>query len=517
MKLPTLDASHARLESLPRTLWLGTTVTACGTRDRRLDDVLRWKSALHRGELPPIEADFGDPDAASAIRRAVGELALPSMARGVDAAVEQVLRTMLWHMDRLIDRAAWQSREQAIVAMEAAFREEWIEQRTGWESIAALLLGLGDLAHLSWAELQGRLNTREWALAQALSAELARAPEIVALIQRLGRGMERPPFAAPRAQDHAQQAPHTAPAVARITRLPDAPGEMHGVKLGGKVSRMVGAEAAQFTHPVLHKLWRARLAESRLQVWDETADVLDHVHDPAGNARTPVHDDEAPRERGPMIVCVDTSGSMKGGPERLAKAVVLEAARTAHREGRGCHVIAFGGPEEVLEHTLSFTVAGLDALLGLMGQAFDGGTDVALPIERAIERVHHQGWQQADILVVSDGEFGITPKVLDSLDDARAALGLRVQGLLVGDRETMGLLEISDHIHWVRDWRRFDPHASTPSQFSPVHSQSLTALYFPNALSARVTGKHRHLAAPQGESRGLGSGLPGGPGQHRDT
>jgi hypothetical protein len=67
-----------------------------------------------------------------------------------------------------------------------------------------------------------------------------------------------------------------------------------------------------------------------------------------------------------------------------------------------------------------------------------------------------------------------------------------VQGVLVGDRETMGLLEVCDAIHWQRDWRRFgvaDGSAAAPT-FSPVHSKSLTALYFPNALSPRAARHH---------------------------
>ena len=66
-----------------------------------------------------------------------------------------------------------------------------------------------------------------------------------------------------------------------------------------------------------------------------------------------------------------------------------------------------------------------------------------------------------------------------------------MQGVLVGDRETMGLLEVCDDIHWVRDWRRYaDEPAATAGGFSPVHSRSLTARYFPNALSGRAA-RHR--------------------------
>ena len=102
-----------------------------------------------------------------------------------------------------------------------------------------------------------------------------------------------------------------------------------------------------------------------------------------------------------------------------------------------------------------------DGLHRAVGQAFDGGTDVQTPIERAVERVHQARWRQADLLIVSDGEFGCMPATLARLDQARERFGLRVQGVLVGDRETMGLLDACDDIHWVRDWRRYtdDPAA----------------------------------------------------------
>jgi len=140
--------------------------------------------------------------------------------------------------------------------------------------------------------------------------------------------------------------------------------------------------------------------------------------------------------------------------------------------------------------------------MDLMGSSFDGGTDIQNPIERAVEQVHDARWRSADLLIVSDGEFGCVPQTLRRLDEARARYGLRVQGVLVGDRETMGLLEVCDHIHWEREWRRFDEQApgTESSGFSPVHSKSLTALYFPNALSDRAT-RHRAPGGGQDDSR----------------
>jgi uncharacterized protein with von Willebrand factor type A (vWA) domain len=93
-------------------------------------------------------------------------------------------------------------------------------------------------------------------------------------------------------------------------------------------------------------------------------------------------------------------------------------------------------------------------------------------------------WALADILIVSDGEFGVTPATLAALRACKADLGLRVHGILIGDRETIGLLEVCDAIHWVRDWRRYasDARAAYADGFSPVSNRSITAQFFPNAI-----------------------------------
>lgn len=179
-----------------------------------------------------------------------------------------------------------------------------------------------------------------------------------------------------------------------------------------------------------------------------------------------------------MLLCVDTSGSMQGGAEAVAKAVVLEAMRVAHAQKRACHLFAFGGPEEIVEIELGLDMQGLNRLSEFMGQGFHGGTDICGPIERALQRIEMDGWQLADLLIASDGEFGATRASAAALVQAKAEKGLRVQGVLVGDRETIGMKELADSIFWVRDWRQYGK-----ARFdSPLQSSKLTEMFFPSAL-----------------------------------
>jgi len=487
------DTPYDRLQALPRSVWLPSLICSAGERECKLTDAAVWLHSLGDGALPPAAADFGDAAASAPLRLAVGELGLAPLCRKVPALAEQVLRTLLWHMDRIADRQPDVARTDAIAQVVIDFRAEWQLQTHGLEAELAFLQGLGDLASLRWDELRGHLNSRPWQAARQAADRLAQMPALAALIDRLGRA-ERVPQAdaVPQAQTVETAAP---PAGQRAvtTRLPDAPGEIVGLRFSSLPERMLGSEAVMLRHPMLKKLWRARRAEGRLLSWLTEAVLVDWRPDPL--ARPRVGSAPAPPEalaRGPMILCLDTSGSMRGAPENIARAVVLAALRAAHLAGRGCRLIAFGGPGEIVEHELGRGAAGLQALLELMGMAFDGGTDVQTPIEHAIARVCETGWHQADLLIVSDGEFGCRSDTLARLDEATARHGLRVTGVLVGDRETLGLMEVCDQIHWVRDWRRHADAAEGGDGrgFSPVHSKSLTALYFPNALSDRAA-RHR--------------------------
>ncbi len=501
------DTPYDRLQQLPRPVWLPTLTAAVGQRERRLDDARAWLTALIAGMLPDTGADFGDAHAASALRRVVGTLNLPAFTRATPALAEQVLRTMLWHLGRAVNLEPRLPRDAAIAQVAQEFEQSWQLELHGLEADLALLRDLSGGAHLPWGELRGRLRSREWHEARRAAERLALLPELTALLQRLGR-REFSPRASPAPSP--QAASRRVPLRAVQTRLAGAPGEITGIRFDSRIEHMLPSEALLLRHPLGKRLWRARQAEGRLIAHDTEALVIDWRPDPDG--RVPGDAAPAPpsqaQERGPFVLCLDTSGSMAGAPENIAKAVAIAALREAHASGRACKLLAFGGPQELIERDLwaprsesarppprggsscpaepDQLDGDLNALLELMAQSFDGGTDVQTPIERALDCVHESAWQGADLLIVSDGEFGCVRATLDKLDRARDELGLHVQGVLVGDRETMGLLEVCDAIHWVCDWRRHADGSADAHATSPVHSKSLTALYFPNALSPQA-------------------------------
>lgn len=477
------DRPYHHLDGIARELWRWSVVCSGGTAEARLAQAAPWYEALLAGRLPDAALDLDDPEAVAPLRRLLTELDLLALTQGNTSLTRQMLQSLLWHLDSLIERPASETRAEAIGRMADEFRENWTLQRQGWEEAMSLLKSLGDPSHLNWDDLQGQLSRREWADARRIGSLLERLPALAQFIDGVGRRQlaAHQPLART-ATPQAQAADQAAPLPTDDDERRPEPTAVDGVHRSRALARMTGSESLNLTHPVLRRLWRARFAEAQLLTYDDRArEPRPHPRpQPEGAA---ARQQDAHLGHGPLIVCLDTSGSMQGAPENVAKACVLQALRSAHAGDRPCRLLAFGGPGELLERPLTRDAAGLDALLDLMGQAFDGGTDVQTPIERAIEQVQQSGWEDADVLIVSDGEFGLTPATLAALRQAKERLGLRVHGILIGDRETIGLVEICDALHWVRDWRRYGQASGAAAEgFSPVHSRSLTAMYFPNAI-----------------------------------
>mmetsp|Transcript_7823 Transcript_7823/g.20076 ORF Transcript_7823/g.20076 Transcript_7823/m.20076 type:complete len:161 (-) Transcript_7823:250-732(-) len=106
--------------------------------------------------------------------------------------------------------------------------------------------------------------------------------------------------------------------------------------------------AASKRRPILKQLWHSRRSERSLLSYervgwmeDEPSNVLDVMEiRPSG-------------VQGPIILCLDTSASLAGQREVVAKALVLECIRGAKLQQRKCYLFAFSGKEEVQELYLS--------------------------------------------------------------------------------------------------------------------------------------------------------------------
>ena len=479
------EAQLASLDRLPRSLWLGSMINSQGSLEPRLRALQALREALLAGGTPqPASAHWPDAALAAALHALFLRLDLPGLCRDRAELADQVLGSMLWHLDLIVDYVDRGDHQDAAVTRAlAAFAEDWQERRDLLEELEAVFGEAGDIIkNTNWDMLRGLLRSEGWQEIVRIRRLIEALPELTNVIRQLGRAQ---PAANPQESNLRElqlMQQSTAPRNSiRITRVPEMPGETRGVYRSGRIARMLPSETMLLTHRRLRLIWHAHHAERSLLTYEEDDRMREVVQERMPVWRpSPQRMPDMRMEAGPMLICVDTSGSMKGGPEAVAKAVVLEAMRTARAQERACHVFAFGGPGEIVELELAVDAAGIGCLAQFLGQGFGGGTDICGPIERVLSRLVDERWQLADLLVVSDGEFGATRETVAALARRKAEQGLRVQGVLIGDRETLGMLELADDTFWVRDWRRY----GSSDADSPVHSKSLTTIYFPGAVRA---------------------------------
>jgi uncharacterized protein with von Willebrand factor type A (vWA) domain len=475
--LPELDQLAAALQQAALT-------HAQGELAQRLTDSQSMLAALLSGHCPS--------DALSApLQACITTLQLPDYCRGREGLATQVVRTALWHGDHIPtyqDRYG-ESHAAAKARSVSAFQQEWQSITVDYEAVYSIFEDLGGLASaLDPSALNALLKSTAWQAVLAAHALIARLPLLRQLIEQLGRREPLHSLENELAWVTEEQPVLVKRPLPALQAMQHSAGETIGVRRSNEMAAMLASQAIYLKHPLLKKIWRAQFVEQALLSHDRELRLSSPDSETAWEPQAKrLQRPKAKAERGPIIVCVDTSGSMQGGKELIAKACVLEAMRCAHRDQRPCYLYCFSGPENIVEHELALSQTGLEQLSTFLEGSFSGGTDFTEPLTRAIRRVAAGEWQQADILIASDGEFGVVREVALQAIALKAELGLHIASLLIGDRETIGLLEIADEIAWVSNWRDFDPALRGAAQ--PVHSKSLTKLYFPNALENRSNVK----------------------------
>ncbi|CAE7625103.1 viaA [Symbiodinium sp. CCMP2592] len=174
---------------------------------------------------------------------------------------------------------------------------------------------------------------------QQLAKILRKSPELRDLIRKLGRrSAVRGPLHKLPEEIFRDGAPDG------VIRSPAAPAESSGVTLAGTWDTMLPSEAQLLAAkvPMLRSLHHSRRIEQSLLCYDRSAWLEDSAKASGRFEMRPLG------EAGPLIVCLDTSGSMSGQREVLSKALVVECVRQAHRQNRPCYLYAFSGMGDLL-------------------------------------------------------------------------------------------------------------------------------------------------------------------------
>lgn len=492
----SLEHGYAFLDDCPENLLDDIVTLPIGTLAERVSGVRRWHDALLAGRLPPDDswppAEIGAP-----VRQALADLGLTRFCKGqpelVDGLMKQILGAFMRQSDLLQSEVAarlhelealerkritqekaqarrkkrparplvldpqtlQRLREQAMQeAAQQAFGADgdlmtaWGERVRMWAEIADVFGDLGEMMGRGWDMSCGVLRQTGWLDVLRLRKLIEQLPQLREIVRALGRLQL--------AQGEESIAEKILVPVRRVeeerreVRTPLIPAEMRGLERSGEITRMLPVEALMLGHPKLRMLWHARRSERALLTYRIEGIEIEPVQvEREGHEEI---DGKRPRpERGPIFAVVDTSGSMQGLPEQVAKALVLEALRTAHAEKRRCFLYAYSGPGQVLEHELDLSANGIAQLLAFLGLSFGGGNDEAGMMAKVIARLKEEDWKKADVVFVSDGEWPVSASLVAAVKGARED-GTRFHGVQIGNRGQTGLHAVCDPVHVFQDW-----------------------------------------------------------------
>ena len=188
-------------------------------------------------------------------------------------------------------------------------------------------------------------------------------------------------------------------------------GEISGLRLSNDISAVLPSELALYKNNKTKKYFMLKFAQKQLlsYAYERDNPIL----------REQITQEEVLVEKsdtepkGPIIICVDTSGSMHGAPEQITKTVTFALAKIAMNEKRSCYLISFSTGIETLDLSSFKGAEALSKLVQFLRMSFNGGTDAAPALAHAVEQLQTNEWNNADVLMVSDFIMSRLPAELE--------------------------------------------------------------------------------------------------------
>lgn len=207
-----------------------------------------------------------------------------------------------------------------------------------------------------------------------------------------------------------------------MSRVPQASrSEVHGTHRSDDLMRLLPSELVNLDDETLEHLFYARLLEKNLLSYELSGTTF---------IQQEVTEQVDPKITGPVVACLDTSGSMNGEPELKAKALLLAISSILQTEKRNLHVILFGSSGELKEFTVEQKNAAA-GLLAFLQQGFGGGTDFETPLQRACEHIQqYDDYLKADVLMISDGDCQLSQDYLSQLQQQKQQLDFSIYSVL---------------------------------------------------------------------------------------
>ncbi|MET3656376.1 VWA domain-containing protein [Sporosarcina psychrophila] len=201
-----------------------------------------------------------------------------------------------------------------------------------------------------------------------------------------------------------------------------------GVTLGNEIERLLPMEFCLYMHPITKNDFLRRFVEGQTMQFEQKGrEVL---------------------EKGPIILCLDQSGSMYQ-LDTQSKGFILTLMSIARRQRRDFCLILFSTRTEIHKYEKG-KIKGSD-MVSLAQTFLGGGTNFALPLDQAMNVINESRFKQADLVFVTDGEDTLNDSFLLEFNKKKKEKDFNVLSLVLGS--SIHIVEqFSDRVIQVYDF-----------------------------------------------------------------
>lgn len=215
--------------------------------------------------------------------------------------------------------------------------------------------------------------------------------------------------------------------------------DLVGIHESDDLSSLLPSETALLADNNLQTVFFKKYSEKKLQTFEYEAKKMRYVEEEFEDLRNKQKEDK----KGPFIICVDTSGSMHGAPENVAKAIALALMKVAIRENRKCYLVSFSTEIRTLD--MSDLKDSLDEIVEFLSMSFRGGTDATPALLEALRMLEKEDFKKADVIMVSDFVIPELERgLLEKIDKAKEG-ATKFHSLVIGDRDDKGVIAKFDN------------------------------------------------------------------------
>lgn len=220
--------------------------------------------------------------------------------------------------------------------------------------------------------------------------------------------------------------------------------DLIGVHESDDLGSMLPSETAFLADPTLQTVFFKKFAEKKLQTFEYQAKMLSYNEEEFQDKRQK----EKENEKGPFIICVDTSGSMHGTPETVAKTLCFAILKIAIRDNRKCYLISFSTGIETLN--LTDLKNSLDKIISFLSMSFHGGTDATPAMREALKMLTTQDYKKADVIMVSDFVMSAFDKTTQDQIKSAKDNKTKFHSLVIGNSQNPSTIKDFDN-NWFYD------------------------------------------------------------------